>query len=808
MSTSIWAYGNVIALLIGLGAIGLERVAASGNWPRRHVWFLALFASVMVPALMILLPQPKQRPTLSSTVSIEVAPTVPQAAPIAASPAHGAETVVGNIVQSNNWKPLPVPPYVSSHVLITAWFIASAGVLGYYFCAWVMITRRSRSWPLVTLAGHTLLLTDQMGPAVLGFLRPQIIVPRWVLTESASKQVLMLRHEQEHIVAADPLLILGGVLLVAVAPWNIPLWWQLRRLRFAVEVDCDARVLRGGPDARSYGEMLLSVGQHAASTPLGAIALTERPSQLERRVRIMTAHKSRFSALWIAAGLALATACVATAATLNAPSLSTTASGSNAVDSGLRKLPLPADRNEKVAVEIKSAVQRSYPELFSGPKRKGVIKIVLALNADGTIYKIRKKELSSQDPDGIPTTEELEPFGVPADAVDSGGSTSVDSSVYEALYVTFCVIRTEYDWTRSSSFVENEVRRRYGDQFLPRGLGVMNRVTVFMTEAGRIDRARIDPLHHQGLYAIDNPDVERFQKLGYSSDQIGPMGELVLSDEQEADHKHIKYLLVSYAWPRRSHEAAATPAVPPPGTLPGDDPGVDLAIIEKYFPDAFTVSEQQAGLPWVLLARDGSVQLTGRSPVAINNSAAIQAYIEALLPGAKINDFLGTSVRNAAGKSATAQFLWLAPDSPLARSSQVDLAKRKDAFLFVEVAWPKGVDARTSDDSFQKRIPPYIVVTDRGRSTSATWLPATFDEPARVEEPGLPDWRVTARAMNQAEISLAFEVKPQKATSHWVLAGVEESVPYGATTNFQWTNDAGQVWKFAVTPESLNIPVR
>ncbi|UUZ52386.1 hypothetical protein LP419_22985 [Massilia sp. H-1] len=43
--------------------------------------------------------------------------------------------------------------------------------------------------------------------------------------------------------ARDPQL-LGLALLVLVAmPWNLPMWWQLRRLRHAIEVDCDARVL-------------------------------------------------------------------------------------------------------------------------------------------------------------------------------------------------------------------------------------------------------------------------------------------------------------------------------------------------------------------------------------------------------------------------------------------------------------------------------------------------------------------------------------------------------------------------------------
>src|SRR6185312_13070046 len=98
-------------------------------------------------------------------------------------------------------------------------------------------------------------------------------------------------HEREHVVACDQLLLLAGVLCVSVAPWNPLLWWQLRRLRFAIEVDCDARVLRQGTDPRRYGEMLLAVSERHARTPLAAVALTEPASHLERRIRIIM-HRS------------------------------------------------------------------------------------------------------------------------------------------------------------------------------------------------------------------------------------------------------------------------------------------------------------------------------------------------------------------------------------------------------------------------------------------------------------------------------------------------------------------------------------
>src|SRR5207302_1896332 len=72
------------------------------------------------------------------------------------------------------------------------------------------------------------------------------------------------------------------------------LWWQVRRLRLAVEMDCDARVLARGGDTPEYAELLLRVGQRRARLPLGAPALGEPISFLGRRVRRMATALPRW----------------------------------------------------------------------------------------------------------------------------------------------------------------------------------------------------------------------------------------------------------------------------------------------------------------------------------------------------------------------------------------------------------------------------------------------------------------------------------------------------------------------------------
>jgi hypothetical protein len=130
----------------------------------------------------------------------------------------------------------------------------------------------------------------------------------------AEARALVLEHEREHLRAGDPRLLAAGLLCAVLMPWNPAVWWQLRRLRLAVEVDCDARVLRRrGADVRAYGSVLLEVGRRAGRTRLPAAAFSEPASSLERRIRIMTAPRVRRPLVRAAGFGALATLLAAAA---------------------------------------------------------------------------------------------------------------------------------------------------------------------------------------------------------------------------------------------------------------------------------------------------------------------------------------------------------------------------------------------------------------------------------------------------------------------------------------------------------------
>ncbi|MGH7444224.1 MAG: TonB-dependent receptor, partial [Longimicrobiales bacterium] len=56
----------------------------------------------------------------------------------------------------------------------------------------------------------------------------------------------------------------------------------------AVELDCDARVLRAGARPVHYGSLLVEMAAHRTALPFGAAALAASPTHLERRLLAMT----------------------------------------------------------------------------------------------------------------------------------------------------------------------------------------------------------------------------------------------------------------------------------------------------------------------------------------------------------------------------------------------------------------------------------------------------------------------------------------------------------------------------------------
>jgi len=183
-----------------------------------------------------------------------------------------------------------VPPSAVPYVL-GLWTLATVIVALSFLVVYRRVQRARHGWPVVDLLDQRVRIAPAIGPLVLGIVRPEIILPRWVLERSLEEQRVILAHEAAHVQARDPILLTVVCALVALMPWNPGLWVVLSRLRLAIEVDCDTRVLRGGISARSYSSLLVDVAERATPLRLAATALADDSSHLHQRILAMHPRK-------------------------------------------------------------------------------------------------------------------------------------------------------------------------------------------------------------------------------------------------------------------------------------------------------------------------------------------------------------------------------------------------------------------------------------------------------------------------------------------------------------------------------------
>lgn len=303
------AYCAAIGMLLALGGLALERALRAAALPTRWAWLAAMLLTLAIPAAMRALPRE--------------APPAP-AARVAASADAAGERLSPADLPLGQSSPRRVDLAALDRPLLLAWGAASGATLLALLAMAAVLRRRRSGWRAAELAGVPVLISPDTGPAVVGLVRSRIVLPEWAAESHPEQRALLLEHETEHLRAGDPRLLAVGLAALVLAPWNPAVWWQLRRLRLAVEIDCDARVLRRRGDVRAYGSLLLEVGRRASGSALAVAAFSEPASFLERRIRIMTMPRERspwtraagFGAL--ALGLAAA-ACETPAPTSIAP---------------------------------------------------------------------------------------------------------------------------------------------------------------------------------------------------------------------------------------------------------------------------------------------------------------------------------------------------------------------------------------------------------------------------------------------------------------------------------------------------------
>ena len=338
MTLAWMLYAVAVAAALTLAAHAAEAALRTAGRPGRWPWLAALAGSWILPLRALVdrgtdaAPPPVPAVDALSLRSVaETTPVEPGALARVTEALVGAWTATSDALGGAAGAlldALPLPGPTTAAVLEawapTAWLVTAGAALGVVGAGALLLARRSRRWPERRVLGRTVRVSPGFGPAVIGVLRPRIVLPRWSLSLGSAELALVVEHEAEHARARDTLLLAAGVLATLAAPWNPVLWWQLRRLHLAVEMDCDRRVIERGTAPRRYGALLVAIGERVGRVGLPAAALAERRSFLERRLTmIVTTGSRRFgwrSGLGAFAALALvAVACEAPAPTDVAP---------------------------------------------------------------------------------------------------------------------------------------------------------------------------------------------------------------------------------------------------------------------------------------------------------------------------------------------------------------------------------------------------------------------------------------------------------------------------------------------------------
>jgi beta-lactamase regulating signal transducer with metallopeptidase domain len=175
-------------------------------------------------------------------------------------------------------------------MLLALWLVGAGALL----LRSILNTRRLASDP-------------DVGPALVGVLRPRLVLPRDFETRfNARERTLILAHEQVHRISRHPL-VNSLVELARCASWFNPLMHLAAvRLRADQELACDAAVLAAHPQqAHTDGQALLKTQIDANFLPLGCVWTSPSARRLHERLSLLdsrspTSWKKAAGALVIA----------------------------------------------------------------------------------------------------------------------------------------------------------------------------------------------------------------------------------------------------------------------------------------------------------------------------------------------------------------------------------------------------------------------------------------------------------------------------------------------------------------------------
>jgi GWxTD domain-containing protein len=192
-------------------------------------------------------------------------------------------------------------------------------------------------------------------PAVVGYLRPAILIPAGLLTGLAPEQVeAILLHELEHIRRHDYAVNVLQTLVEGLLFYHPAVWWVSGVIRAERENCCDDAVVALVGDARGYAAALAELEWRRS---VGRPALAARGGNLVLRIRRLLEPHGPRSIAGPALGATLLMASIAAGLMAWQP-----AAPSTAIPGGIVQEPAPpAQSGERTArEELRAQLERPY----------------------------------------------------------------------------------------------------------------------------------------------------------------------------------------------------------------------------------------------------------------------------------------------------------------------------------------------------------------------------------------------------------------------------------------------------------------
>lgn len=365
MIASWMLFAVVTGLLFGLAALAAARAASAARRQTRTIWAVALLATAFWPVIALAASYARPPAANSGIFTLPLTLVTRQTRALAG----GWAGRLGS--------PLEL-------ALLIGWVVLTTILAARLVRALGTLRHQREAWRHDQVSGVRVRLSSDVGPAVVGLGAMEIVLPEWVLALDHPLLAMVLRHEEEHRRARDPLLLFAAAWLVALIPWNPALWWCARRLRLAVELDCDARVLALHERPERYGLLLMMMAQRGSARTTGfAPALTNPTSNLERRIIAMRRSIPRFARAQLLAFSALAAATIAIACSVDSPE-GVTASRSASTPR------LVSDTTAFFEFQVEQPVLAAggnpapeYPKALEDARVEGEVLVQFVVNPDG-----------------------------------------------------------------------------------------------------------------------------------------------------------------------------------------------------------------------------------------------------------------------------------------------------------------------------------------------------------------------------------------------------------------------------------------